>query len=130
MIPKIIGWWTKQPVIAKIFLGLFVGVLLIVVFVGSFLFRKRCGESSVLDTAVDLHEKQTIRRQEELQRRDEEGKKAIERSDKEIKRLMEEGHKASDNRERRDDELRNADSWDDLNDELGNAGEGGRSGTR
>lgn len=129
MIQRVIAWWKRQPTWLKWVSAIGVGIILLFLVVGLVFTRGRVSESTVVDTAVDIHDRQSARRQEELNRLDQEGRDQVERADENLDKLKTEGQQAEDRREARNEEIRNADGWDDL-DELGPARDRGRSGSR
>jgi len=131
MIQKVIAWWRGLPLFGKIISAVFVGIILVLLVVVS-IFAKRglASESKVVDTAVDLHDKHHAERIKNLEALDEEGRDRVDKADKALRDLNGQGQDATDKREERDEELRDADSWSDLDDELGEARNRGRTGSR
>lgn len=130
MINGIISWWKRQPLIVKIFSGIFVGSIIVIVAIFSLLIRGRGIDSTVFDDAVNIYEKQSEKRIEALIEQKEKGIVQEKAADKRINELDSSGSDASKKREVRNDDIKNSDSWRDLDSELGSPRNSGRRGSK
>jgi hypothetical protein len=119
MIKDVVGWWKRQPIIVKILSGAFVAIIVVLALVGGAFVRGRPKESSVVDAAVSEYDRHAARREGELLKMKAQGRAKEKAADKRIQELDEQGAQATEEREERDDEIGNADSWSDLDSELG-----------